>query len=156
MELAIYNTPRNVSFSSTSDFPSAICHLYFLVVNADGQVDEKEERLGKIMAEAEGINQVFFDKSFEELQTQSKEFVFRNCLKFLRKLSEERQIKALAWICVLANADGFMDKSEWALIYSIYHNELNLSLPKIMEEQRKINGLIFGKTGAMFGIKVNH
>jgi uncharacterized tellurite resistance protein B-like protein len=153
MELAVYPS-KNVLVSSL-DFRSAICHLYYLLVNADGEVDEKEVLLGKIMAESEGINKVLFDQSFLELQSKPKEFVFRDCLKFLRKLSEEKQIKALAWICVLANADGFMDKSEWNLIYSIYHNELNLPQQKIMEEQKNINRMIFGKTSLSFGVHVN-
>jgi hypothetical protein len=36
-----------------------------------------------------------------------------------------------------ANADGFMDKDEWQLNYSIYHNELKLRLDDVLRVQRK-------------------
>jgi hypothetical protein len=41
----------------------------------------------------------------------------------------------------MANADGFMDKSEWQFIYKIYHKELHLPLDDIMEVQKELNML---------------
>jgi hypothetical protein len=42
-------------------------------------------------------------------------------------------------MCVLANSDGFMDKSEWQFIYKIYHKELHLALDDIMHVQKELS-----------------
>jgi len=44
-------------------------------------------------------------------------------------------------LCVVANGDGFMDKTEWQLIYRIYHKELNLPLEEIFKVQKELNRL---------------
>ena len=59
-------------------------------------------------------------------------------LSDLRKLSKEQQIRCIAWMCVIANADGFMDRKEWQFIYKIYHKELNISLDEIMKVQNEL------------------
>jgi len=47
-------------------------------------------------------------------------------------------------MCVVANADGFMDRAEWQLIYKIYHKELGLPLNEIFSVQKELNKLIWG------------
>ena len=47
-------------------------------------------------------------------------------------------IRCIAWLCVLANADGFMDRAEWQFIYKIYHRELQLPLDVIMGVQKEL------------------
>jgi hypothetical protein len=44
---------------------------------------------------------------------------------------------------VLANADGFMDRNEWQLIYQIYHKELALPLSEIFTVQKELNRLVW-------------
>jgi len=39
---------------------------------------------------------------------------------------------------VIANADGFMDKSEWHFIYNLYHRELSLQLDEVMKKQKEL------------------
>ncbi len=60
----------------------------------------------------------------------------------LKKLNVQTQIRCIAWLCVIANADGFMDREEWALIYKIYQTELNLKLDDVMNIQKSLNKLI--------------
>lgn len=38
----------------------------------------------------------------------------------------------------IANADGFMDPTEWRMIYQLYKDELNLNLDDILTQQKKI------------------
>ena len=52
----------------------------------------------------------------------------------------------MAWLCVVANADGFMDKAEWHFIYDIYHKSLNLPLDEIMVVQKQLNQIGREKT----------
>ena len=58
------------------------------------------------------------------------------------------------WLCVVANADSFMDKKEWMLIYKIYQTELNLQLDDIMQVQKDLNKIIHGKAFFSLGVKM--
>jgi hypothetical protein len=63
----------------------------------------------------------------------------------LKNLNVKQQIRIIAWLCVVANADGFMDRGEWQLIYNIYHKELNLPLHDIFAVQKELNKKIWEK-----------
>jgi hypothetical protein len=64
----------------------------------------------------------------------------------LKQMSSKDQVRSIAWMCVIANADGFMDRSEWQLIYTIYHKELNLPLHDIFAVQKDLNKKIWEKS----------
>jgi uncharacterized tellurite resistance protein B-like protein len=137
------------------NYHSIISGLYYLLIGADGHVNEKELLLGKKMVAAEGLEEPKFLLALEQFKDQDKTHLYNNCLAGLRKLDKELQIRCVAWLCVIANADGFMDKEEWVLIYKIYHNELHLSLDDVMKTQRALNKILHGKDFWSFGVKVD-
>lgn len=137
------------------DYHSIISGLYYLLIGADGQVNEKELSLGKKMAAAEGLEEAKFLSLIEQFRSADKTVLYNNSLANLKRQDKERQIRCVAWLCVVANADGFMDKQEWVLIYKIYHNELHLSLDDVMKRQRELNKLLHGKDFWSFGVKVD-
>jgi uncharacterized tellurite resistance protein B-like protein len=137
------------------DYHSIISGLYYLLIGADGQINDKELLLGKKMVAAEGLDEKKFLSSLEQFKQLDKTLLYNNCLAYLRKLDKERQIRCVAWMCVVANADGFMDKEEWVLIYKIYHNELHLSLDDVMKTQKTLNKILHGKDFWSFGVKVD-
>jgi uncharacterized tellurite resistance protein B-like protein len=109
-----------------------------MLITSDGKVNQGEISLGKKMIEAEGITDSEFNTQLESLKKKDTAIIYKECLADLRKLKPELQIRSIAWMCVLANSDGFMDKSEWQFIYKIYHKELNLPLDNIMEVQKEL------------------
>lgn len=116
-----------------------IAQLYYLVIMADGQIDEKEVVMGEKLVEHEKLNKVIFGREIEYCkQYDDFEALLLKCLSGLKKLSTEEQVRYIAWTCLMANADGFMDKKEWQLIYRIYSKELKLSLNDIMNVQREL------------------
>jgi len=119
------------------DYRETITGLYYLLICADGKVNEKELLLGKKMIAAEG-----FDAN-----------KFENALKKLDKL---KQIRSISWLCVIANSDGFMDKEEWMLIYKIYDNELGLLLDDILKTQKELNKILHGKAFLAYGVKMGN
>ncbi len=119
---------------------SILVKLFYLLVHADGKVNEREMAIGKQMIKAEGISEIEFDNLLESLKNRRKEIVYAECLEELKKLDREKQIRCLAWLSMIANADGFMDKSEWQFIYKLYHTELGLQLDEIMIKQKELNG----------------
>lgn len=137
------------------DYHSTISGLYYLLIGADGHVNEKELLLGKKMVLAEGFEEARFLSTLDQFKDLDKTLLYNNCLAGLRKLDRDRQIRCVAWMCVIANADGFMDKEEWILIYKIYHNELHLSLDDVMKTQKVLNKMLHGKDFWRFGVKVD-
>jgi len=137
------------------EYHTIISGLYFFLICSDGQVNEKELLLGKKMVAAEGFEEAKFLSSIEQFKSADQTVLYNNCLASLKKLDKERQIRCVAWLCVVANADGFMDKQEWVLIYKIYHNELHLSLDDVMSTQRELNKILHGKDFWSFGVKVD-
>lgn len=137
------------------DYHSTISGLYYLLIGADGQVNEKELLLGKKMVLAEGFEEARFLSTLDQFKALDKALLYNHCVAGLRKLDKDRQIRCVAWMCVIANADGFMDKEEWVLIYKIYHNELHLSLDDVMKTQKVLNKMLHGKDFWRFGVKVD-
>lgn len=112
--------------------------LYFLLTQADGEVHSKEIEMGEKMMWHEALNQEGFSEDIRILSTQSRENIFQECVTELLKFNKNDQVNAMAWMCLIANADGFMDKDEWQLIYRIYHKHLDLELNEIMQRQKEL------------------
>lgn len=136
------------------DYKTIITNLYYLLIYADGKVNERELALGRRMIEAEGFDVVKFDEQLEVLKTKNINTLYQECLVGLKKLGAKQQIRCIAWLCVIANSDGFMDKEEWILIYKIYHTELKLSLDEVMKTQKELNQIIHGKSYQSLGVRV--
>jgi uncharacterized tellurite resistance protein B-like protein len=136
------------------NYKSIMTSLYYLLIYADGKINERELALGKKMMSAEGFDESGFEAMLEAMKSKDKAKVLTECIIGLRKLEIKLQIRCIAWLCVIANADGFMDKEEWVLIYKIYHTELKLSLDEIMKVQKDLNLIIHGRSFLSFGVKV--
>ena len=117
-----------------------------MLIIADGEISDKEILSGKEMASIESINEADFKAQMESVKTKDQNLLFSECLKGLKKLKREQQIRIIAWLCVVANADGFMDRTEWQLIYTIYHKELDLPLEEIFKVQKELSRLTIEKS----------
>ena len=137
------------------DYKTTISSLFFLLVHADGDVNEKELVRCKQMMKSEGIDEEKFNQQTEKLKLRKKDEIYLDSIKALKKLDTKTQIKCIAWLCVVANSDGFMDKQEWMLIYKIYQTELNLKLDEIMKVQKELNKIIHGKEFHSLGVKMS-
>lgn len=109
---------------------------------------------GKQMMAAEGIEEVKFNVQLEKLKLRKQDDIYNECVKAIKKLDVKNQIRCIAWLCVVANADSFMDKKEWMLIYKLYQTELNLHLDDIMQVQKDLNKIIHGKAFFSLGVKM--
>lgn len=137
------------------DYKTALSSLFFLLAHADGEISAKELARGKQMMKAEGIDEGKFNSLMEKLKHQDQNSIYPDCVKALKKFDTKSQIKCVAWLCVVANADGFMDKKEWMLIYKLYLTELNLKLDDIMKVQKELNKIIHGKEFHSLGVKMS-
>ena len=137
------------------DYKSTLTSLYHLLILADDNVNEKELAFGKQMLKVEGIDESVFKTQMEVLKTRESSAIYAECVSGLKKLDQKKQIRCMGWLSAIANADGFMDKEEWELIYKLYHTELGLPLDEVMKMQRDLNLLIHGKSFQSIGIRVN-
>lgn len=122
-------------------YKSILTQLYFILIYADGHVNDHERSSGKTLIKMEGFKEEEFRVELELLKSQDPGALLSDCIKDLKRLDRKQQIRMIAWLCVVANGDGFMDKSEWQLIYRIYHKELNLPLEEIFKVQKELNRL---------------
>ncbi|SRR5258706_6882994 len=125
---------------------SALIKLYYLLVHVDGVVNDREEAAGTQMIKTEGISEPEFISALELLKKRTASNIYAECIEDLRKLNHQNQVRCIAWLCAVANADGFMDKTEWQFIYKVYHKELNLNLDEVMKVQKELVGLTFKKS----------
>ncbi|MCC5932218.1 MAG: TerB family tellurite resistance protein [Cyclobacteriaceae bacterium] len=123
----------------TKYYRSALLSLYHLLIEADGHVSSKELEMGEIMRVHEGIPKSEFENLITSIRNLPGEQVLEQCINYLRKTDLNHQVKCLAWLSLIANSDGFMDTTEWALIYRIYAKELKLDLAEIMKKQRELS-----------------
>ena len=129
-------------------YSAIITRLYYLLIYADGDANEKELALAKQMIKSERMNEADFAGQITLLKTRDTNSLFNETISALKKLDKGRQVRAVAWLCVLANADGFMERSEWQLIYRIYHKELSLPLNEIFDVQKQLNRMLWEKNYA--------
>ncbi|MBS1682144.1 MAG: TerB family tellurite resistance protein [Bacteroidetes bacterium] len=123
------------------NFKSTLIKLYYLLVHADGVVNEREVAIAKKMNKEEGIAESDFAVAIASLKNQSVASIYSSALEELKKLDHNQQVRIVGWLCVTANADGFMDKNEWKFIYKIYHTELALNLDEVMKVQKELLGI---------------
>jgi uncharacterized tellurite resistance protein B-like protein len=116
----------------------ALIKLYYLLVHADGEVNEREVALGNHMVRIEGIVENEFKTTINSLKDLDRETILAEGIVALKKLDHQKKVRYVAWLCLVANADGFMDKAEWQFIYKIYSTELKLNLDEIMKVQKEL------------------
>ena len=121
----------------------ALIKLYYLLVHADNELNEREVAVGNQMIKAEGITENDFNATLDQLKKRAEANIYSESVEELKRLDHKSQLRCVAWLCVVANADGFMDKLEWQFIYKIYHKELGLSLDEIMKVQKELVALTF-------------
>jgi len=128
------------------NYNSIITNLYFMLIIADGTISEKEITSGDHMINVESIDETEFKVQMASAKSKDQTMLLQDCLAGLKKLNRNQQIRIIAWLCVVANADGFMDRAEWQLIYRIYHKELNLPLEEIFKVQKELSKLAAEKS----------
>lgn len=127
------------------NYNAIITRLYYLLIYADGDANEKELTLARQMIKAEGMKETDFAAQLTQFKSRDNESLYNESISALKKLDRTRQVRVVAWLCVLANADGFMERSEWQLIYRIYHKELSLPLNEIFDVQKQLNKKLWEK-----------
>ena len=102
------------------DYQKSLLALYYIMIHADGELTDKEEKMGELMRDHEEIDKTFYTTYLESISSASMDKIYRDCVNSLNKCSYEDKTRCLAWLSNIANVDGFMDKKEWELIYQLF------------------------------------
>ncbi len=127
-----------VTLHKSKNYLSGLVALYYLLIHADGEVNEKEVMAGRAMRKYEEIKESEFEGLLEIYKRQDKEDLYIECVNALKNCTYDEQVKIVAWMSRIANSDGFMDPREWKLIYQVYYRELGLDLQDILQEQKSL------------------
>ena len=98
---------------------SVLAKLYYTLIHADNKMNEREVALGRQMVHCEGLPESSFQSEVDSLSGKPTTLIYNEIVEGLKQLEPALQVRCIAWMCVIANADGFMDKKEWQFIYQI-------------------------------------
>ncbi len=121
-----------------SHFTEGLSSLYYLLICADRTIDTRELDMGKTMIEMEELDINHFYSKIDRYSTEPDKYVYNTCIHSLNHCSEEEKIRSLAWMKLIANADGNLDGKEFSLIQDICINEFNLSLNQVLKKEEAL------------------
>ncbi len=127
-----------ITLRKNKNYLSGMVGLYYLLIHADGDVNEKEISSGHMMMKYEGIDEIAFKSLLNVYSEAEKDVLYKQCVVSLKNCTTEDQIRIIAWMSRVANSDGFMDPEEWKLIYQVYYRELDLDLQDILQAQKDL------------------
>ncbi len=106
--------------------------LCYLVSNADGNINDYESRMFEFIKVHENISEEVSLATIKKCSECLDELIFMKSMEAIIKADSKFQLKCLAWLNTMANADGFLSDDEWSIIYRIYKDELNMRLEDIL------------------------
>ncbi|MCG8308115.1 MAG: hypothetical protein MI975_12040 [Cytophagales bacterium] len=121
-----------------STFQRAFAHLYYLMLSADKIADLNELELGNKIIALENLDKTEVMKDLDLLSAVPRNEALKDCIDLLKSISRKEQQKCLAYVKLIANADGSYDDSESDLLNEIGTNELNILPSEIRDIEREL------------------
>ena len=116
-----------------SKFTESTLSLCYLIGNTNGNMTHFETRMYEFIKHEENITEEVADLIVGEIETMSHEYILERGIQALNQCEKTDQVKCLAWMNKIANADGYLADHEWSIIYQVYSKELNITLKEILE-----------------------
>ena len=116
-----------------SKFTESTLSLCYLIGNTNGNMTHFETRMYEFIKHEENISEEIADLIVGEIETMSHEYILERGIQALNQCEKTDQVKCLAWMNKIANADGYLADHEWSIIYQVYNKELNITLEEILE-----------------------
>lgn len=119
-----------------STFQKAFAHMYYLMLSADRIADPSELALGNKIIKYEGFEKADVMEQIDQLSSVTRDQAVEDCIILLKSISNDDQLKCLAYVKMIAMSDGSFDESESNLLHDIGTNELNI-LPQEIDGLEK-------------------
>ena len=106
--------------ASTKSFQLGLLYLTHLLINADGIVNEGEERALQKIKEKEKIPSDVFEEFLDDVKTKTPKTIYQDGVALINECDDERKLNALAHMYKLTEVDGSVHVKEVRLLlYSI-------------------------------------
>ena len=106
------------------------------MLSADKIADLKELKLGNKIIKLENLDKAEVMKDIDDLSALPRDNVYEQGLSLLKSLSNEDQVKILAYVKMIAKVDGSYDEKESSLLNEISINELRISLQEVFDAEQ--------------------
>lgn len=116
-------------------FNDLLIRVYAMLMRSEGHFRDEDGRFGRKIAKVVGVDKETFINRADTLSVINREDLVDDTIIAVRRLPWNEQVLCVAWLCVMASADGKMDEVDWSTIYKIYHKELHLPLREILKTQ---------------------
>jgi hypothetical protein len=120
------------------DFTNGLSTLFYLMITADGIIDDRELELGEIMIKHERINKNAFYKRIEACSQRNTQSLYNECICSLKKCGKNVQIKSMAWMSLAAKIDGHVSPKEAVLLDIISAREFKLESEQVIKEENRL------------------
>lgn len=114
-------------------FTESTLSLCYLIGNTSGDMNHFETRMYEFIKHEENISEEVADLILSEIGSMSHEYILDRGIEALNQCEKTDQVKCLAWMNKIANADGCLADQEWSIIYQVYNEELDITLEEILE-----------------------
>jgi uncharacterized tellurite resistance protein B-like protein len=105
---------------SDKSFQLGLLYLTHSLINADGIVDEKEERALSKIKEREKIPSDVYKEFLLNVETKPSKIIYQDGISLISECNDEEKLKALAHMYKLSEIDGSVHiKEVRLLLYSI-------------------------------------
>lgn len=120
-----------------SAFKKTLIKAYYYVVIVDGKVDPKELTFGSDMILKEDIHREDFDDLLDSFASVPQEEVKSSLTEEIKLLSKKEQIKIIAYMSSLADADGITDVSEKDTIHDLCY-KLAIEFKEVINARHRL------------------
>ncbi len=126
---------------NTSDhYRKSLLYLSYLIINADGVLDESESKALEKICEFEGIEKEMLDTFLEDVKKMTERRVYEISVDEIILCSEEEKVKAFAWLYRISEADGKVHAKE--VRFLLYASRLmGIKLDDIIEYSKNYPSL---------------
>ena len=118
-------------------FKKTLVEAYYYIMIADGLVDPRELSFGSLMIEKEGITREDFEKELDEMSITDVDVITQNLRESMLALTKEQQLKIVAYMVKIADADGTKDPSEMTSIQRVMEG-LELHINDIIKMKQQL------------------
>ncbi|MCG8319808.1 MAG: hypothetical protein MI921_09930 [Cytophagales bacterium] len=116
-----------------SKFTESTLSLCYLIGNTNGNMTHFETRMYEFIKHKENISEHVADLILNEIESMSHKYILERGVRALSQCEKPEQVKCLAWMNKIANADGYLGDQEWSIIYQVYNKELDITLEEILD-----------------------
>jgi len=116
-----------------------LAKIYFLMADLENGINVEEETLKQKIMKLEDVPESIFELAEQQhLEHKNINEKTADCIQSLEQLNEVERTRCLAWMSLIANADGNLGDKEWDLIADLYIDVFDISVRDVVETKLEL------------------